>query len=462
LSLSHGSRIRNSTARCLFTLDRRRPKLRQTCSDHRQRLESQRFQALALDADGSLLAAWLDKRNRVPAAARGDKYVGAGLAVAWLRDHGASFSETRIALDNTCECCRLAVGFAAAGRPVLAFRNIFDDMVRDHAVITFTDAHTPGPVRRVSVDDWKTEACPHQGPALAIAADGSYHVAWFTNGTARKGLFYARSSDGGETFSPPLRIGDPARSPSRPFLLAAGQTLWLAWKEFDGEHTSVRTMTSHDDGPHMAGADDGGAHLRRIGSSAPGQQRGAGLPVLANADRRLPPAAAGGDAMKWPSLMALIGAIVLQSAASAGATEVRAFGRGSWEQIRKAHAGEAVVVHFWGVTCGPCRAELPQWGRLLNKRADLRLVTIDADLVPNAPSAVRAMLKQSGLSAHAENRMFSDGFVERLRYEIDPQWGGDIPRTLLIAPDGTTSALEGVADFARISAWLDAQPAARK
>ena len=80
--------------------------------------ESQRFQALALDADGSLLAAWLDKRNRVPAAARGDKYVGAGLAFAWSRDHGASFSETRIALDNTCECCRLAVGFAAAGRPV--------------------------------------------------------------------------------------------------------------------------------------------------------------------------------------------------------------------------------------------------------------------------------------------------------------------------------------------------------
>jgi hypothetical protein len=31
---------------------------------------SQRFEALALDADGSLVAAWLDKRNRVPAAAR--------------------------------------------------------------------------------------------------------------------------------------------------------------------------------------------------------------------------------------------------------------------------------------------------------------------------------------------------------------------------------------------------------
>jgi thiol-disulfide isomerase/thioredoxin len=166
--------------------------------------------------------------------------------------------------------------------------------------------------------------------------------------------------------------------------------------------------------------------------------------------------------MKRPALAALIGVMVLQSMTPAAATEVRPFERGSWQQIRAAHAGEALVVHFWGVTCGPCRAELPQWGRFAGERADLRLVTIDADLVPNAPTAVRAMLEQSGLSSRAENWMFSDDFVERLRYEIDPQWSGDIPRTLLVAADGTVSSLEGVADFARISAWLDAQSAAHK
>jgi hypothetical protein len=210
--------------------------------------ESQRFQTLTLDADGSLFATWLDKRNRVPAAARGDKYVGAGLAFAWSRDHGATFSETRIALDNTCECCRLAVALAVPGRPVVVFRNVFDDMVRDHAAITFTDLQTPGPIRRVSIDDWQTDACPHQGPTLAIAPDGSYHVAWFTNGRARKGLFHAASNNGGQTFSQPMPIGNPARNPARPFLLAANKALWLAWKEFDGEHTTVRAMASHDDG----------------------------------------------------------------------------------------------------------------------------------------------------------------------------------------------------------------------
>lgn len=210
--------------------------------------ESQRFQVLALDADGSLFAAWLDKRNRAPAAERGEKYVGAGLAFASSRDHGATFSEARIAFDNTCECCRLGIAFAGAGLPVVVFRNAFDKTVRDHAIVTFTDPQTPGPIRRVSVDDWKTDVCPHQGPTLAIGADGSYHVAWFTNGSARKGLFYASSTDRGQTFSPPMPIGDPARNPARPFLLAANHTLWLVWKEFDGEHTTVPVMVSKDNG----------------------------------------------------------------------------------------------------------------------------------------------------------------------------------------------------------------------
>lgn len=159
---------------------------------------------------------------------------------------------------------------------------------------------------------------------------------------------------------------------------------------------------------------------------------------------------------KWPFAAALIGLTLYQPATFGAAADVRAFGRGSWQEIRKVHTGEPLVVHFWGVTCGPCRAEMPQWGRFLKARADLHLVMIDADLVPNGPEAVRAMLDQSGLSA-AENWMFNDDFVERLRYEIDPHWQGEIPLTLLITADGTTTLVEGVADFAKISSWLDAQ-----
>jgi hypothetical protein len=210
--------------------------------------ESQRFEAIAFDPDGNLFAAWLDKRNRRPAQEKGETYVGAALAFAWSKDGGETYSETRIAKDNTCECCRLGIAFAAPGRPVVLFRNIFGGNVRDHAITTFSDPLTPGPVYRVSVDDWGIDVCPHAGPSLALAPEGTYHAVWFTNGNLRKGLFYARSTDRGHTFSEPMPIGSPERNPSRPFVLAVSRSIWLAWKEFDGEETTVLVMLSRDGG----------------------------------------------------------------------------------------------------------------------------------------------------------------------------------------------------------------------
>jgi hypothetical protein len=210
--------------------------------------ESQRFEAMALDQDGSLFVAWIDKRNRVPVQQEGRKYEGAAVFFASSRDGGATYSEARMLKDNTCECCRLGIAFAGPGRPAVVFRNIFEGSIRDHAMMTFADSSTPGEIRRVSVDDWQISACPHQGPSLSISAAGTYHVTWYTNGKARKGLFYARSKDGGVTFSDPMQVGRADRSPSRPFVIAGPHELAMVWKEFDGEKTTVNLMTSPDDG----------------------------------------------------------------------------------------------------------------------------------------------------------------------------------------------------------------------
>ena len=84
------------------------------------------------------------------------------------------------------------------------------------------------------------------------------------------------------------------------------------------------------------------------------------------------------------------------------------------------------------------------------------MVTISADLVPDLPDATRSMLEKSGLSP-AENWIFGDGFVERLRFEIDPGWQGDIPRTMLISQDGKITTIEGSAEMTDIEEWSDQQ-----
>lgn len=89
------------------------------------------------------------------------------------------------------------------------------------------------------------------------------------------------------------------------------------------------------------------------------------------------------------------------------------------------------------------------------------VVTISADLVPDLPGATRSMLEKSGLGS-AENWIFSDGFVERLQFEIDPRWQGDIPRSILISPEGTITTIEGSAEMADLEKWAAQQLAKSK
>ena len=117
--------------------------------------------------------------------------------------------------------------------------------------------------------------------------------------------------------------------------------------------------------------------------------------------------------MRFSAFASLVSVTLLATIVGAATeAELHPFKRGSWQDIRRAHAGQPIVVHFWGLTCGPCRVEMPKWGRLLQERPDLRLVVIDADLIPNAAGLVSEMLVKTGL-ADAENWISSSVCASR-------------------------------------------------
>jgi thiol-disulfide isomerase/thioredoxin len=151
----------------------------------------------------------------------------------------------------------------------------------------------------------------------------------------------------------------------------------------------------------------------------------------------------------------------LPAALASEGSKLIAFERGSWQRLLHSHAGRPTLVHFWGVTCGPCKVELPELGQFMKQHPDVDVVTIDADLVPNSDAAALSMLQDAGLSS-AENWTFSDGFAERLRYEIDPAWQGDIPRTMLITGNGKITTIEGSTEPSALQKWSDGQVATTK
>jgi thiol-disulfide isomerase/thioredoxin len=129
---------------------------------------------------------------------------------------------------------------------------------------------------------------------------------------------------------------------------------------------------------------------------------------------------------------------------------------GSFEAILKEHAGRPAIVHFWGLRCGPCVMELPEWGRLLKERPDLNLVLVHADRLPPDMRLLTGTLERAGLT-RAENWVFQGKSFRSLGAEVDPQWRGEIPFTLLVSPKGDIETIVGSVDVADIEGWLDSQ-----
>jgi hypothetical protein len=140
------------------------------------------------------------------------------------------------------------VGLNKTNLPVLVYRANFNGTTRDHASQLFDAPNKPGTSRHIADDNWVTNSCPHHGPAVAVSGQGTLHTAWFTQGSTRSGTFYARSTDDGRHYSNPIQLGSNDSLSGRPYLLAAGRSVWLVWKNFDGKQASIWLQTSADDG----------------------------------------------------------------------------------------------------------------------------------------------------------------------------------------------------------------------
>ena len=137
--------------------------------------------------------------------------------------------------------------------------------------------------------------------------------------------------------------------------------------------------------------------------------------------------------------------------AVASETAPKVFGEGSWQDLTAAHKGQPLIVHFWSVACAPCLAELPEWGKFLAKNPEAPLVLINWESRPQPADRVRATLAKAGLEG-AENWTLTDGFEQKIRFAIDRDWMGELPRTQLIAQDGSMTTVSGAMDFSKLTA----------
>lgn len=155
-------------------------------------------------------------------------------------------------------------------------------------------------------------------------------------------------------------------------------------------------------------------------------------------------------------LLALLLCCAALSATSAQPAEVKAFVRGSVQEIAGARQGKPFILAFWSLTCTHCREELGLLGGLLKQHPALAVVVVSTDTPEDAP-AIAATLAEYRLE-RAEAWVFADSFSERLRADVDKKWRGELPRTYLYDRAHQASAISGKLDPQQIARWLRDHP----
>lgn len=208
------------------------------------------WHSMTVDASGVPSVLWVDHRatvavddslKKIPQAERPKADPTERAQLSWVyhsRFDGSA--PTRVA-PSVCYCCKTTL--VSAGKATYAvWRNVYPGSERD---IAFARSDNGGrtfsaPVR-VSPDHWQIDGCPDDGPALAVDGRGAAHVVWPTalsgKGTKVLTLYHAMTRDG-KGFTP--RAALPVRGPAgHPQVVAepAGGIL-VAWDEvIEGERT---------------------------------------------------------------------------------------------------------------------------------------------------------------------------------------------------------------------------------
>lgn len=205
-----------------------------------------RFESMALDAEGRIYLAWLDRRDNEAAKRSGEEFAGSSVYYAVSDDGGTNWRGDYRLAAHSCECCRIALTVDRDGRPLVFWRQLFDGE-RDHALARLGADGQAAEFERATFDHWRLNACPDHGPAIAVGADGVRHAVWFNQRDGEPGAFYGRLLPG--------RVDGQLRLPAgaeHADLVADGAKVWIAWKRFDGEQTVIEGLVSKDAGAHWA------------------------------------------------------------------------------------------------------------------------------------------------------------------------------------------------------------------
>ena len=120
--------------------------------------------------------------------------------------------------------------------------------------------------------------------------------------------------------------------------------------------------------------------------------------------------------------------------------------------IEKRYIDQPLIISFWSIDCPYCINDLKKLGKALSKNTNVKLITVCVDGKESAKKAER-ILSQANLPKH-EQYQYAEVDEDRLRYNIDPVWYGELPRTYFYDAAHQVTPLSGKISNSFLDKWF--------
>ena len=137
----------------------------------------------------------------------------------------------------------------------------------------------------------------------------------------------------------------------------------------------------------------------------------------------------------------LLGCLLLLAANTCVAQNYKIFITGSYAEIVKQYEGQAFIIALWSLDCPSCFEELAMLSKAYRQRP-FNLVLISIDGI-ESKQEVETVLKKYQLDK-VDNWLFAEYADAALRYEIDPLWYGELPRSYFFDKTHQREGVSGV------------------
>ena len=100
------------------------------------------------------------------------------------------------------------------------------------------------------------------------------------------------------------------------------------------------------------------------------------------------------------------------------------------------------IVAIWSLDCAYCGANMLALAQLQRAHPrDIELLTVATDSIARS-AEIAARLTSTHMDGYPA-RAYAEASPERLDFLIDPDWGGETPRTEIIRADGSRQGISG-------------------